>query len=112
MPTEDLFEEAARRPDLRLAGCCLDARDWSTECVSCGQRQYLGDDSSQWTTSARPATADLMTRYAGLARAALGAETASAVSYAGSSKLIGQVRGGESGAGPLGAGAVEADPAP
>jgi hypothetical protein len=30
----------------------------------------------------------------------------------GSSKLTGQVRGGESGAGPMGAGAVEAYPAP
>lgn len=32
--------------------------------------------------------------------------------HVGSSKLAGQLRGGESGAGPLGAGAVEAYPAP
>lgn len=83
MPTVDLFEEAGHRPDLRLAGCCIDPGDWSMECVSCGQRRYHDDDSSEWTTVARPRTADLVTRYAELARSALGTETAPAVSYAG-----------------------------
>lgn len=83
MPTEDLFEEAERRPDLRLAGCCIDPGDWSTECVSCGQRRFLGGDSSEWTDTARGPAADLVTRYAARARAALGTETAPAVSYAG-----------------------------
>jgi len=36
MPTVDLFEEADRRPDLSLGGCCIGPDDWSTECVSCG----------------------------------------------------------------------------
>lgn len=83
MPSEDLFEEAERRPDLRLAGCCLDPGDWSTECVSCGQRRFLGGDSSTWATTPRRPAADLVTRYAARSRAALGAETAPVVSYAG-----------------------------
>lgn len=82
-PTTDLLEDAARRPELLLGGCCLHPGDWSRECVSCGQRRYLADDYSQWTTSPRPRTAELVTRYAGSARAALGTETAPAISYAG-----------------------------
>lgn len=83
MPTADLFEEAAHRPDLRLAGCCVGPGDWSVECLTCGQRKYLDDDSSQWTTAARPPTAALVTRYAATARDVLDVATAPALSYAG-----------------------------
>ena len=84
MPTVDLFEEAGRRSDLSLGGCCIGPDDWSTECVTCGQRRYLGNDSSEWTTGTRPHTAGLVTRYATLARErVVDTATAPAVSYAG-----------------------------
>lgn len=85
-PTDELFEEAEYRPDLRLAGCCIDPEAWVTECVSCGQRRYLREDatiSSTWTVTTRRPTADLVTRYAASVRDALGLATAPAVSYAG-----------------------------
>ena len=84
MPTMELFDEAERRPDLSLGGCCIGPDDWSTECVTCGQRRYLGNDSSEWTTGTRPHTADLVTRYAGLAHdSVVDTATAPAVSFAG-----------------------------
>ena len=84
MPTEELFEEAEQRPDLRLGGCCLEPGQWSTECLTCGQRRSLfGDDTSEWTTASRPDTAAAITRYAGSARVAPSLTTATAVSYAG-----------------------------
>jgi len=84
MPTVDLFEEADRRSDLSLGGCCIGSDDWSTECVSCGQRRYLRNDSSEWTTGTRPHTAGLVTRYATLTRDSLvDTATAPAVSFAG-----------------------------
>lgn len=84
MPTVDLFEEADRRPELSLGGCCVGPDVWTTECVTCGQRRYFGDDSSEWTTGTRPHTAGLVTRYATLARDSLvETATAPAVSYAG-----------------------------
>jgi hypothetical protein len=84
MPTVDLFDEAERRPELSLGGCCIGPDEWTTECVSCGQRRYLGNDSSEWTTGTRPHTAGLVTRYATLARErVVDTATAPAVSYAG-----------------------------
>lgn len=84
MPTMELFDEAERRPDLSLGGCCIGPDVWTTECVTCGQRRYLGNDSSEWTTTTRPRTADLVTRYATLIRDSLvDTATATAVSYAG-----------------------------
>ena len=52
----------------------------------------------------RVVTCDLGKRFSHQVRLAKGSQT-------GSPKLTGQLRGGESGAGPLGAGAVEAYPA-
>ena len=84
MPTRGLFEEAGRRSDLSLGGCCIGPDDWATECVTCGQRRYLGNDSSEWTTGTRPHTAGLVTRYATLTRdSVVETATATAVSYAG-----------------------------
>ena len=84
MPSHELFEEGQRRPDLRLAGCCVEVGDWSTECLTCGQRRLVGaSDASVWTTATRPETAGLVTGYAALARGALDMATTSAVSYAG-----------------------------
>jgi hypothetical protein len=84
MPTMELFDEAERRPDLSLGGCCIGPDVWTTECVTCGQRRYLGNDSSEWTTTTRPRTADLVTRYAALVRdSVVDTATATAVSYAG-----------------------------
>lgn len=84
MPTMELFDEAERRPDLSLGGCCIGPDVWTTECVTCGQRRYLGNDSSEWTTTTRHHTADLVTRYATLARDSVeDTATATAVSYAG-----------------------------
>jgi len=84
MPSMDLVDEAQHRPDLSLGGCCIGPGDWSTECLSCGQRRYLDDDSSEWTTATRPHTAGLVTRYAALARDSVAdTTTAPAVSYAG-----------------------------
>jgi hypothetical protein len=84
LPSMDLVDEAQRRPDLSLGGCCIGPESWSTECLTCGQRRYLEDDSSEWTSAARPYTAGLVTRYAALARDRLAdTTTAPAVSYAG-----------------------------
>jgi hypothetical protein len=84
MPSMDLVDEAQHRPDLRLGGCCVGPEDWSTECLTCGQRKYLDDDSSEWTTATRPHTAGLVTRYAALARDSVtDTTTAPAVSYVG-----------------------------
>jgi hypothetical protein len=84
MPSQELFDEAQHRPNLRLAGCCVEEGDWSTECLTCGQRRFFGDyDASDWTTATRPDTASLVAGYAALARAALDMATTSAVSYAG-----------------------------
>src|SRR5262245_5550853 len=84
MPTGELFEEAQHRPDLRLAGCCVDEGDWSTECLTCGQRRYFGGhDESVWTTATLPDTAGPVTEYAALARATLGTADTTAASYAG-----------------------------
>ncbi|MGV1089497.1 MAG: hypothetical protein ACOYBX_16075 [Mycobacterium sp.] len=83
MPTMELVDESRHRPDLRLGGCCISPEEWSTECVTCGQRRYFGDDSSEWTTVRRPVTSDLVTRYAELARDRVDTDTAPAVSYAG-----------------------------
>jgi hypothetical protein len=38
MPSQEMVDEAQHRPDLRLAGCCVEEEDWSTECLTCGQR--------------------------------------------------------------------------
>jgi hypothetical protein len=84
MPSQELFDEAQHRPDLRLAGCCVDEGAWSVECLTCGQRKFFGrHDASVWTTTTRPVTAGLVTRYAALARATLDTATTVAVSYAG-----------------------------
>ncbi len=83
MPSMAMRDEASRRPDLRLGGCVIGSDRWSTECLTCGQRRYFGDDSSEWTTAVRPATAALMTRYADLVRGSVDTATAPAVSYAG-----------------------------
>lgn len=84
MPSGDLVDEAGRRSDLRLGGCCIEPGDWSTECLTCGQRGYLvDDDSSAWTTTTRPQAAGLVSRYAELVRDSVDTATASAVSYAG-----------------------------
>ncbi len=82
-PSPDLRDDAARRSDLRLGGCCVDESSWSIECQTCGQRNRFGNDRSRWTTGSRPDTAGLVTRYAAAARAALGTSTAPALSYAG-----------------------------
>ena len=86
MPSMDLVDEAQHRPDLRLGGCCIGPGDWSTECLTCGQRAYFDDDddSSEWTTAVRSHTAGLVTRYAELTRDSVpDTTTATAVSYAG-----------------------------
>lgn len=83
MPSMDLVDEAESRPDLRLGGCCISRDHWSTECLTCGQRRYFGDSSSEWTTANRPTTAALMTRYAELVRDRVDTATSPAVSYAG-----------------------------
>ena len=83
MPSPQLRDEAHSRPDLRLGGCVISSEKWSTECLTCGQRRYFGDDSSEWTTATRRATPALMTRYADLVRDSVGAATSPAVSYAG-----------------------------
>lgn len=83
MPTMDLVDEADSRPDLRLGGCCISSETWSTECLTCGQRRYIGDNSSEWTTTTRPSTAAVVTRYADSVRDSLNTATSSAVSYAG-----------------------------
>jgi hypothetical protein len=84
MPTPELFEEAGRRPDLTLAGCCVMEDDWTTECVTCGQRKRIGrDDDSAWTTAARPDTAGLITAYAALTRQTLGTAQTPAISFLG-----------------------------
>jgi hypothetical protein len=79
----ELVDEAELRPDLRLGGCCIEPGDWSTECLTCGQRRYLHHDSSEWIRTTRPETAALVTRYAELAREAVDTATAPALSYAG-----------------------------
>lgn len=84
MPTEELFQEAERRPDLALGGCCVMPGDWTTECGTCGQRKLLGQsDDSAWTTTTRPDTANLITAYAALTRQTLGTAQTSAISYLG-----------------------------
>lgn len=84
MPTEALFEEADRRPDLRLGGCCITSDAWTTECVTCGQRRRLSaSDQSTWATASRPDTARLITAYGGLARQALDTAQTRAISYGG-----------------------------
>ena len=83
MPSPELMDEADRRPGLRLGGCCIEPEAWSAECLTCGQRRYLEDDSSDWTTTTRPDTAALVTRYAQLARDRVATDTAPAISYAG-----------------------------
>ena len=84
MPSHELLEEAQHQPNLRLAGCVVLEGDWSTECLTCGQRQLFGSyDASLWTTATRPDTAGLVTRYAALARASLGMQETTAVSYTG-----------------------------
>jgi len=83
MPTSELFEEEQHRPDLRLAGCCVQEGDWSTECLTCGQRQLFGGSDASLTTATLPDTAGPVTRYAALARATLGMADTTAVSYAG-----------------------------
>jgi hypothetical protein len=85
MPSHELFEEAERRPDLRLAGCVVREGDWSTECVTCGQRRLLfgASDGSVWTTATPAGAASRVTGYAALARATLDIAETSAVSYAG-----------------------------
>lgn len=84
MPSQELVDEAQHRPDLRLAGCCVEEGDWSTECLTCGQRRFFGDyDASVWTTATRTDTARPVMGYATLARATLGMATTTAVSYAG-----------------------------
>lgn len=84
MPTQELFEEAERRTDFTLAGCCVMAGDWTTECVTCGQRETIGSyDDSAWTTGIRPNTADLITAYAALTRQTLATAQTSAISYLG-----------------------------
>lgn len=88
-PSMAAVEEARNRPDLRLAGCVVGPESWSTECLTCGQRQYLDDndsddDDSEWTTGTRPDTAALVTRYAKLVRrSVVDTATAPAVSYFG-----------------------------
>lgn len=84
MPTHELFEEAERRPDLALGGCCVMTGDWATECVTCGQRKLFGrSDDSAWTTSTRPDTAGLIAAYAACTRQTLGTAQTSAISYLG-----------------------------
>jgi hypothetical protein len=84
MPSQEMVDEAQHRPDLRLAGCCVEEEDWSTECLTCGQRRFFGGyDESVWTTATRTDTARPVTGYAALARATLGMATTAAVSYAG-----------------------------
>lgn len=84
MPTAELFDEAERRPDLALAGCCIVEGDWTTECVTCGQRKILGrSDDSPWATTTRPDTAGLVTAYAALTRQTLGTAQTPAISYLG-----------------------------
>ena len=84
MPSMELVDEAERRPDLRLGGCCISPSDWTTECLTCGQRAYFDSDSSgEWTVATRPQTAGLVTRYAEVTRGRVGTEAAAAVSYAG-----------------------------
>ena len=84
MPTDELFDEAERRPDLRLAGCCVMVGDWSTECVTCGQRSIVGrHDDSTWTTTNRPDAARLVTAYAALTRETRGSAQTPAISYVG-----------------------------
>lgn len=82
-PSVDLLRQLPERPDLILGGCVLTPGQWSIECPSCGQRRFLGDDRSEWTTGTRPSAAALMTRYAELVRDSVGTEASSAVSYAG-----------------------------
>mgnify|MGYP006268599285 CR=1 FL=1 len=83
LPSLEMVEELGSRPGVRLGGCCVSRDDWSTECLTCGQKRYFGDDSSQWTAATRLSTAALMTRYAELVRDSVGTTTAPAVSYAG-----------------------------
>ncbi|KUI15387.1 hypothetical protein AU191_06625 [Mycolicibacterium acapulense] len=85
MPTPELFEEAERRPDLALAGCCVMPGDWTTECVTCGQRKIIGrGGDSAWTTATRSGVAaHLVTAYAASARQALGTAQTPAISYLG-----------------------------
>ena len=84
MPTEELFEEAGRRPDLTLAGCCVMEGDWATECVTCGQRKRIAPyDDSSWTMATRPDTAGLITAYAASTRQTLGTAQTPAISYLG-----------------------------
>lgn len=84
MPSAELFEEAERRRDLRLAGCCVMERDWTTECVTCGQRKFIGSsDDAAWTTASRPGTAGLIAAYAASTRQSLGTTQTPAISYLG-----------------------------
>lgn len=84
MPTPETFEEAGRRPDLALAGCCVMEGDWTTECVTCGQREFIGGyDDSEWTTTTRSDTAGLITAYAASSRQTLDAAQTPAISYLG-----------------------------
>ncbi|MBY0287294.1 MAG: hypothetical protein K2X52_09100 [Mycobacteriaceae bacterium] len=84
MPTQELFQEAERRPDLALGGCCVTAGDWTTECVTCGQRKLFGrSDDSAWTAATRPRTPDLITAYAASTRQTLGTAKSPVISYLG-----------------------------
>ncbi len=84
MPTPELFDEAAHRADLALAGCCVMEGDWTTECVTCGQRETIGSyNDSSWTTAPRPDTAGLITAYAALTRQTLDTAQTPAISYLG-----------------------------
>lgn len=84
MPSYELLEEGERRPDLRLAGCCVDPGAWTTECLTCGQRRLFGDsDSSDWTSATPTDAAGLITRYAEVARTSLDMAQTPAASFAG-----------------------------
>ncbi|MFG1931751.1 hypothetical protein ACGFK1_14015 [Mycobacterium sp. NPDC048908] len=84
MPTHEMFEEAEHRPDLELGGCVVMPGNWTTACLTCGQRQYLADrDASVWTTATPPDVAALITTYAARVRDAMNMATTPAVSYAG-----------------------------
>ncbi len=84
MPTPELFDEAERRPDLRLGGCIVMEGAWTGECVTCGKREVIGRyGDSAWTTSGRPDTAGLIAAYATSARQKLNAEQTPGISYLG-----------------------------
>lgn len=67
-----------------LAGCSMMERDWTTECLSCGQRKFLGSsDDAAWTTASRPDMAGLIAAYAAATRQSLGTAQTPAISYLG-----------------------------